>query len=101
MLLYPIAVVVILLGLAWSRVRHHPVIARCVVAFTAAAALFDLLGALPEPLATTPAVTALTGLAARVLPGYEVGFGWVVPALAGFAVGVVLVAVRRRSPALA
>ncbi|MEW1965505.1 branched-chain amino acid transport system II carrier protein [Micrococcus sp. NPDC078436] len=97
MLLYPIAVVVILLGLAWSRVRHHLVVARCVVAFTAAAALFDLLGALPKPLAATPAVTALTGLAARVLPGYEVGFGWVVPALVGLAVGVGLAVSRRRT----
>ena len=97
MFLYPIAVVVILLGLAWAWVRDHPAVARWVVACTGLAAFFDLLGALPEALATTPPVTALTGLAGRVLPGYAVGFGWVVPALVGLVVGTLAAASRPRS----
>ena len=97
MLLYPIAVVVILLGLAWAWVRDRPAVARWVVACTGLAAFFDLLGALPEALATTPPVTALTGLAGRVLPGYAVGFGWVVPALVGLVVGTLAAASRPRS----
>ena len=96
MFLYPIAVVVILLGLAWAWVRGRPAVARWVVACTGLAAFFDLLGALPEALATTPPVTALTGLAGRVLPGYAVGFGWVVPALVGLVVGTVAAASRPR-----
>ena len=97
MFLYPVAVVVILLGLAWGWVRHRLVVARCVVAFTAVAAFFDLLGALPEALAGTAPVTALTGLAARVLPGYEAGFGWVLPALVGLGVGLACTAAGRRT----
>ena len=96
MFLYPIAVVVILLGLAWAWVRDRPAVARWVVACTGLAAFFDLLGALPEALATTPPVTALTGLAGRVLPGYAVGFGWVVPALVGLVVGTLAAASRPR-----
>ncbi|MGN7234333.1 branched-chain amino acid transport system II carrier protein [Micrococcus luteus] len=96
MFLYPIAVVVILLGLAWAWVRDRPAVARWVVACTGLAASFDLLGALPEALATTPPVTALTGLAGRVLPGYAVGFGWVVPALVGLVVGTLAAASRPR-----
>ena len=92
MFLYPIAVVVILLGLAWAWVRDRPAVARWVVACTGLAAFFDLLGALPEALVTTPPVTALTGLAGRVLPGYAVGFGWVVPALVGLVVGTLAAA---------
>ncbi|GMA38818.1 branched-chain amino acid transport system II carrier protein [Mobilicoccus caccae] len=101
MFLYPLAIVTIVFGLGWSRARRHLVVVRCTLAFTALAAFFDLLAALPEGLATTPVVTALTGAAGRVLPGFEVGFGWVVPALVGFAVGVALDAAgrTRRTPA--
>lgn len=88
MFLYPVAIVTITMALAWSWVSRRLVVARCVVAFTAAAALFDLLAALPEELTATPVVTALTDAAAAALPGYELGFGWIVPALAGLAVGV-------------
>ncbi|MDY6054774.1 branched-chain amino acid transport system II carrier protein [Micrococcus sp.] len=98
MLLYPIAMVVILLGLAWPWVRHHLVVARCMVAATALAAFFDLLGALPDVLAYTAAVTALTDLAGQVLPGYAVGFGWTVPALLGLTVGLAWDAARRQGP---
>lgn len=106
MFLYPIAVVVILLGLAWGWVRHRLVVARCVVASTAVAASFDLLGALPDVLAQTSFVTTLTGVAAQVLPWYGIGFGWVVPALLGLGVGLALTAAgvsglgRRPSPCL-
>ncbi|WP_052465797.1 branched-chain amino acid transport system II carrier protein [Mobilicoccus massiliensis] len=89
MFLYPIAIVTIALALAWSWVSQHLIVARCVVAFTAVTAFFDLLAALPENLAATPFVTTLTDAATAVLPGYELGFGWVVPALVGLVVGVV------------
>ena len=46
---------------------------------------------------TPGAVTALTGLAARVLPGYEAGFGWVLPALVGLGVGLACTAAGRRT----
>ena len=94
MFLYPVAIVVILLALAWSWVSRHVVVARCVLAFTAFAAFFDLLGALPKSVANTPVVTALTEAAGAVLPGYAVGFGWAVPALVGLVVGLVLDRVR-------
>ena len=90
MFLYPVAIVVIVLALAWPWVSQRLVLARVVIAFTAAAAFFDLLGALPASLAATPVVTTLTETASAVLPGYDVGFGWVVPALVGTVVGLAL-----------
>ncbi|WP_312718925.1 branched-chain amino acid transport system II carrier protein [Mobilicoccus sp.] len=90
MFLYPVAIVVIVLALAWPWVSQRLVLARVVIAFTAAAAFFDLLGALPASLAATPVVTTLTEAASAVLPGYDVGFGWVVPALVGTVVGLAL-----------
>lgn len=92
MFLYPIAVVVILLGLGWGWVRTRLVVARSIIAFTAVAAFFDLLAALPDALASTGLVTALTSAAQRILPGYEIGFGWIVPAVLGLGVGLALLA---------
>ena len=94
MFLYPIAIVVMVIGLAWRWTRRRLTVARCAVAFTAAAAFFDLLAALPPVLAETAPVQALTGAAATVLPWYEVGFGWIVPAVIGVLVGLVWTAVR-------
>lgn len=96
MFLYPIAIVTILLGLAWEHVADRLVIARTVVTFTAIAAFFDLLAALPGSLPESPAVSALTGVAETILPGYASGFGWVVPALVGLVVGIALHAAGRR-----
>jgi len=95
MFLYPIAIVVTAIGLLWPLVEHRLVVARTVVAFTAVAAFFDLLAALPDAVAQTPVVAALTGAAGRVLPGYAVGFGWIVPALAGLVVGLAVHAATR------
>lgn len=98
MFLYPLAIVLVITGLAWEHVAHRRVIPRTALAFTAAAAFFDLLAALPEGPAAHPAVRALTGAAERVLPGYALGFGWVSPALVGLVVGVALhVLLRRRT----
>ncbi|GAB48363.1 branched-chain amino acid transport system II carrier protein [Mobilicoccus pelagius] len=97
MFLYPLAIVVVLTGLAWEHVAHRLAVPRAVVAFTAAAAFFDLLAALPEGAAAHPTVQALTGFAERLLPGYAIGFGWVLPALVGLIVGIAIhVLLRRR-----
>lgn len=91
MFLYPVAVVTIALHLVGGpRSGRALALDRCVIGTTALAAFFDLLAALPEPLAGTPVVAALTGAAGRVLPGYDIGFGWVGPALLGVLLGLVL-----------
>lgn len=86
MFLYPLAITHILLGLLSPWLARRPLVHRWTIGFVLVAAFFDFVKALPvEP----PGATTLVDLAQRVLPGYELGFGWVLPGLVGFVVGLV------------
>ena len=80
--LYPLAIVLILLGLFGRFFGHAKGVYQWTMWFTLAAALLEL-GRVVE----IPAVTELAG---KFLPLYSYGLGWVVPAAVGFVVGMVL-----------
>ena len=89
MFLYPLAITLILLSLAGGLFGNDRRVYLSVTAFTLPAAVLDLLKALP---AGAQAILPLGGLldaAGRWLPFYSLGLGWVYPALAGLAVGLV------------
>ena len=104
MFLYPLAITLILLSLAGGLFGNDRRVYLSVTAFTLPAAMLDLLKALP---AGAQAALPLGGLldaagrwlpfysrglldaAGRWLPFYSLGLGWVCPALAGLAVGLV------------
>lgn len=90
MLLYPLAIVAIAMGIASRWVGHKPYIHRGVTGLTGVAALFDLVKALPEPFASRPWARVLVDFAASWLPGYNIGFGWLVPAVVGLVLGALL-----------
>ena len=95
MFLYPLAITLILLSLAGGLFGNDRRVYLCVTAFTLPAAVMDLLKALP---AGAQAVLPLGGLleaAGRWLPLYGLGLGWVCPALAGLAAGLVWRAAKR------
>ena len=60
------------------------------VGFTAAAAVFDLLRALPAGTLSALRLTGAVAWADRWFPLAAQGFGWLCPALLGLAVGLVL-----------
>lgn len=90
MLLYPLAIVLILMALLGGAFGHDPAVYRSVTLFTLAAAVFDGLRALPDSIQNGLHLEGLLSLAERLLPGSALGFGWVVPALVGLAVGLAL-----------
>ena len=95
MFLYPLAITLILLSLAGGLFGNDRRVYLCVTAFTLPAAVMDLLKALP---AGAQAILPLGGLleaAGRWLPLYGLGLGWVCPALAGLAAGLVWRAAKR------
>lgn len=91
MFLYPLAITHILLGLMSPWATRRPLVHRWAIGFVLVAAFFDFVKALPVEL---PGSSALIEFARAVLPGYELGFGWVAPGLLGFVIGLV---VSRRS----
>ena len=80
--LYPLAIVLILLGLLGQFFGHARPVYQWTMWFTLAAAVLELCRVVRfKPVAS---------LAGRVLPFYTYGLGWVIPAALGFAVGMIL-----------
>ena len=95
MFLYPLSIVLILLTLGGRLFGNHPTVLRWTIGCTAVAALADLLRTLPEG---TRAVLHLEGVVSLVetwLPLCKAGFGWLVPALIGLVIGLMLRRARR------
>lgn len=89
MFLYPLAIVLILLTLCGGLFGHSRRVLGWTVGCTVPAAALDLICALPKGSAAARLLAPVAGLA-RWLPLADSGFGWVLPALAGLAVGLVL-----------
>ena len=60
------------------------------------AAVVDFLRALPAPARSALGIEDLIALADRWIPLAGVGFGWIFPALAGLAAGLLVRSLRRR-----
>lgn len=88
MFLYPLAIVLILLTLCGSFFHNGRDVLRWTIGFTAAAALFDFLGALPEGVRAIFHMNGIVSWVEHWLPLASIGFGWVCPAIAGLLIGL-------------
>ncbi len=80
--LYPLAIVLILLGLFGRFFHHARPVYQWTMRFTLAAAILELCRVVEfRPVAD---------FAGQFLPFYAYGLGWVIPAVLGFAVGMIL-----------
>jgi LIVCS family branched-chain amino acid:cation transporter len=64
--------------------------------FTLAAAIFDLLKTLPAGLQTSLHLDLVIGFARSILPWFDLNLGWVVPAIAGLLVGLIIRKIKDR-----
>lgn len=97
MFLYPLAITLILLSLLNPFIHKQKDVYRWTTGLTLIAAFFDLCKALPEPMQQNLAVKKIVGIAHLYLPGFDYGFGWVLAALIGFVVGLIIWSIRRKS----
>ena len=100
MFLYPLAITLILLALCGRLFQHDRTVYLSVTAFTCVAALFDLMQALPEALQAALHLEGAIRLAERMLPFYNLSFGWVVPAAIGLLLGLAIHFTKNRRAAL-
>ena len=96
MFLYPLAITLIALALCGRLFDHDQVVYICVTAVTCVCALFDFAKTLPAGLQEMLRLEGAIGFARSVLPWFDLNLGWVVPALVGFAVGMVIRKVNKR-----
>lgn len=89
MFLYPLSIVLVLLGLASARFALSQKVYQSVVFFTLLAAIVDGLNATPAIISGLAPVQALLGFASKLLPFFSLGMGWVLPALIGLIFGLI------------
>lgn len=91
MFLYPLAITLILLSLSGKFISANPTVYRTTTAFTLIAAVFDMIGAVSGMIPGSRVLAGLKAFAGNILPLYDLGLGWILPAAIGFLVGLFLV----------
>lgn len=94
MFLYPLAITLILLSLLTPIIHKQRDVYRWTTGLTVIAAFFDLCKALPEWFQEKAAIIKIVDFAHIYLPGFDYGFGWLLPALGGFIIGLVFWGIR-------
>ncbi len=95
MLIYPPATALIILAFAGKLFRHDRAVYLSTMIFTWAAAIFDFFKTLPAGVRTVLRLDAPVELAKRYLPLFDLNLGWLLPAVAGFVIGMAIHLSRR------
>ena len=93
MLLYPPAIVLIVLALFEKLFKGNKYVYACATIGAFIPAVFDFCKTLPEGLQKILGIPSMTFLGQKIFPFFDLGLGWVVPALIGLVIGLVLTAV--------
>ena len=99
MLIYPPAIVLILLAFLGKFFAHDRTVYIATMIGTWAAAIFDCMKTLPAPVQAALHLDAPIAFAAAHLPLFDKNLGWLLPAVIGFAAGMAIRASRRQTPA--
>ena len=90
MLLYPLAIVLIALGLCDRLFGGSRFVYAGVTAGAFVAAVFDFLKTLPAELQEALHAAPAIDFAGKIFPLFDQGLGWLLPAMIGLAVGILL-----------
>ncbi len=90
MFLYPLAIVLILLTLFGKAFHNDKMVLCWTIGFTAAAAVFDFLRALPAGTRSALGLNGIIAAAEGLIPLSAQGFGWVCPAILGLVIGLAM-----------
>lgn len=90
MFLYPLAITLILMALFGKFFNNDRRVYICVTAFTLFAAIFDFFNALPDGVKNALHLEVPIGFAEKVLPFFDIGMGWIVPAFLGLVLGFII-----------
>lgn len=97
MFIYPLAITLILLALFGRLFDHDRAVYITVTAFTLFAALFDFIKTLPEAVKNTLHLGWTVSFAEKLFPWFSLNLGWVVPAVIGLLLGLLLRGFKKRS----
>ena len=100
MFLYPLAITLILLSLFGKFFDHSRTVYVWTTVFAFVAALLDFANALASTLhgsgvENTVVLDTISSFAAKYIPLYSQGLGWICPSVLGFAIGITIYLTRR------
>ena len=95
MYLYPLAIVLIFLSLLYPLIGRNKIIFTFTIFFTAIFVIFDFLKALPANITKIPYIENILNFAKSILPGFNLGFGWVIPAIIGFILALIIIVIKK------
>lgn len=96
MLLYPLAITLILLAFIDAICGYHRYIYVCTTILTLIAAIGDMLNALPFGLNEISAISSIIEIYHNTLPFFDIGMGWILPAIIGLVIGTVITVLTKK-----
>ena len=99
MLIYPLAIVLIILALCEKLVGKSKYIYAWTSIGAFIPAIFDFCKTLPEGVQNALNIPAMTELGRNILPFFDLGLGWAVPALIGFVIGIAITLAKKEKTA--
>lgn len=96
MFLYPLAITLIILSLLSPLIHQQKDVYRWTTGLTVIAAFFDFLNALPDSVKENRIITKMINFAKTLFPGFDYGFGWIVPAMIGCIIGLLIWKMREK-----
>lgn len=90
MFIYPLTITLILLAIFGNIFKQDRIVYQCVTIFTLIPSIVDGLGSAPDSFKEVLNLNGFISAARGILPFANNGFGWVVPAVIGLVLGLVL-----------
>ena len=95
MLIYPPAIALILLAFIGKFFAHDRAVYAATMIGTWAAAIFDCMKTLPASVQTSLRLDVPIAFAEKYLPLFDKNLGWLLPALVGFVIGMLIRSSRK------
>lgn len=90
MFIYPLTITLILLAIFGNIFKQDRIVYQCVTIFTLIPSIVDGLGSAPDSFKEVLNLNGFISAARGILPFANNGFGWVVPAIIGLVLGLIL-----------
>ena len=97
MMLYPIAIMLTLTSLAGHICGLDRLVVRSIMTMVVFSSVFDFIKALPPAWLTAFGLNGFVTALTTVLPFFAQGFGWILPALLGLVIGIILKILRTKT----
>lgn len=96
MFLYPLAIILVLLGVSGPLFKNNPIVYQTVTIFTIIPALIDGLQSSPAWIQNANITQKIIEFAKNTLPFFGIGMGWIVPAVFGLVLGLGIYLIKEK-----